>query len=371
MLKRRARSTTSSLIGADRARDRLEPLTVDHLEFYVGNPAAAARLWASLGFAPVATQDRATGVQDLVSYVMQQGSVRLLLTGGTTPRIDAVQHVAARGDSIKDVAWNVADADGAYGTCIAAGVEPIHLPVAYEDEDGRLELCPIESPAGLLHTLIDRSAYTGAFCPGYIRDHRVPVPPVIAPIGVTRVESLTFVVHPNTLAAVTAFYRDLLGFQDSGTHGLRSRDDVTSALRVLRNGVGLPAVVLMEPRERIMRSHLDEFLRLHAGPGVQIVGLRVDSLDAVIERVRREGLPSTVGDGPQGESVERSDGADVRSLIVGPLQPRAPLYLEFIEHDGDAPVVPLEARSALNRVLDAKVRSEAERPVLGTWESGR
>lgn len=371
MLKRRTRSTASSLIGADRARERLEPLSVDHLEFYVGNPSAAARLWASLGFAPVATQGRATGVQDLVSYVMQQGSVRLLLSGGTTPRNDAVVHVAAKGDSIKDVAWNVADADGAYGTCIAGGVEPIHLPVAYEDEDGRLELCPIESPAGLLHTLLDRSAYTGPFCPGFIRDHRVPVPPVIAPIGVTAIESLTMVVRPNTLDVVTRFYQDLLGFEDDETHVVRAPDDAASTLRVLRNGTALPAVVLMEPGKRITRGHLDEFLRLHGGPGVQIVGLRVSSLDSVIERVRREGLPSIEGDGPQGESLEQFGGATVRSLVVGPLQPRAPLYLEFLEHDGQAPVVPLEARSALNRVLDATVRAEAEKPILGTWESGR
>ena len=367
MLKRRTGPPAPSRIGADRARDRLEPLSVDHIEFYVGNPAAAARVWASLGFAPIATQGRATGVQDLVSYVMQQGSVRLLISGGTTPRNDAVVHVAAKGDSIKDVAWNVADADGAYGTCIAAGVEPIHLPVAYEDEDGRLELCPVESPAGLLHTLLDRSAYTGAFCPGFVRDHRVPVPPVIGPLGVRSVESLTIVVRPNTLETVTGFYRDLLGFQVAETHVLHATDGAASTLRILRSGPDLPAVVLMEPGPRLSRGHLDEFLRLHGGPGVQILGLRVTSLDAVVERVRREGFPHDV----EGIRTEERDGSPVRSFLIGPLQPRAPLHLELVEHDGASPAVPVRARTELNRVLDAEVRAEAERPILGTWESGR
>ncbi len=371
MLSRRKNRSVPSLIGADRAKDRLELLSVDHVEFYVGNPAASVRLWASLGFAPVATQGRATGVQDLVSYVMQQGSVRLLITGGTTSRNDAVVHVAAKGDSIKDVAWNVADADGAYGTCIASGVEPIHLPVAYEDEDGRLELCPIESPAGLLHTLLNRSAYTGAFCPGFDPDLRVPVPPVIGPLGVRNIESLTMVVRPNTLDLVTGFYRDLLGFQVEANHVLHATDDASSTLRILRNGTDLPAVILMEPGPRLSRGHLDEFLRLHGGPGVQIVGLRVSSLGPVVERIRREGLPHVEGVGPQGIGTEECDGHPVRSLLVGPLQPRAPLYLEFVERGGGSPAVPLESRTEFNRTMDEAARSEAAKSILGTWESGR
>ena len=59
---------------------------IDHLEWWVGNARAfAAFLASAFGFEPVARAGPETGRRDRVSYLLQQGDVRFLITGGLTP----------------------------------------------------------------------------------------------------------------------------------------------------------------------------------------------------------------------------------------------------------------------------------------------
>ena len=55
---------------------------IDHLEWWVGNARAFAGFLASaFGFEPVAHAGPETGRRDRVSYLLQQGDVRFLVTG--------------------------------------------------------------------------------------------------------------------------------------------------------------------------------------------------------------------------------------------------------------------------------------------------
>ena len=55
---------------------------IDHVEFYVGNAAQAAHFFTSAyGFTETAYAGLETGRRDRVSHVLQQGRIRLVLTG--------------------------------------------------------------------------------------------------------------------------------------------------------------------------------------------------------------------------------------------------------------------------------------------------
>ena len=65
---------------------------VDHLELYVGNAKQAAAYYTrTLGFAPRGYRGLETGTRDAVSYLLDQGQVRLIVTGALTP-----DHAVAR-----------------------------------------------------------------------------------------------------------------------------------------------------------------------------------------------------------------------------------------------------------------------------------
>src|SRR3712207_5010010 len=59
---------------------------IDHVELWVGNAAQAAYFYReAFGFRQIAYAGLETGVRDRVSFVLEQGRIRLVLTGALTP----------------------------------------------------------------------------------------------------------------------------------------------------------------------------------------------------------------------------------------------------------------------------------------------
>src|ERR671926_42785 len=78
---------------------------IDHVELYVGNALQSAYVYThALGFREVAYAGLETGLRDRASHVLQQGRIRLVLTGSLTPGHDVGRHVAAHGDGVKVIA---------------------------------------------------------------------------------------------------------------------------------------------------------------------------------------------------------------------------------------------------------------------------
>src|SRR5206468_6239135 len=64
------------------AQDFMPLLGIDHVELYVGNAAQAAFFYTrAFGFREVAYAGLETGVRDHTSHVLEQGRIRLVLTG--------------------------------------------------------------------------------------------------------------------------------------------------------------------------------------------------------------------------------------------------------------------------------------------------
>src|ERR671920_2517419 len=68
---------------------------IDHVEFYVGNALQATSYWVrALGFKEVAYAGLETGVRDRASHVLEQGRIRIVLTGALVPDHEIGAHVA-------------------------------------------------------------------------------------------------------------------------------------------------------------------------------------------------------------------------------------------------------------------------------------
>ncbi len=77
----------------------------DHVELWVGNARQAAHVYSkAFGFDVVAYSGPETGVRDRVSYVLQQGRVRLVLTAPLSPEGEVARHVALHGDGVRSIA---------------------------------------------------------------------------------------------------------------------------------------------------------------------------------------------------------------------------------------------------------------------------
>src|SRR5256885_13519026 len=92
---------------------------IDHLEWWVGNARAfAGFLAAAFGFEPVAHAGPETGRRDRVSYLLQQGDVRFLVTGGLPPHSPVAEHARMHGGGIRDNSFLLDDVHAAYSAAV-------------------------------------------------------------------------------------------------------------------------------------------------------------------------------------------------------------------------------------------------------------
>src|SRR3954466_6789654 len=141
---------------------------IHHVELYVGNAVQAAYYYAhAFGFRRVAYRGLETGTRDQVSHVLQQGRIRLVLTGALHSDSPIAAHQHKHGDGVKVIALSVPSVEHAYREATTRGAEGVAEPHDVSDEHGTVRLATIRTYGVTLHTFVGRSAYKGAFLPGY------------------------------------------------------------------------------------------------------------------------------------------------------------------------------------------------------------
>src|SRR4051794_8191301 len=95
---------------------------IDHLELFVGNAAQSAYYYTrAFDFTETAFRGLETGTRDRVSHVLEQGRIRLVLTGTLTGDDEIAEHHKRHGDGVHSIALSVPDAAAAYQHAVANG----------------------------------------------------------------------------------------------------------------------------------------------------------------------------------------------------------------------------------------------------------
>src|SRR4051812_17209028 len=252
-----------------RADDPMPLNGVDHVEIWVGNAAQAAFFYArAFGFREVAYAGLETGVRDRASHVLQQGRIRLVLTGTLRAGTDIAAHHARHGDSVHDIALSVPDVQAAWDHAIAHGAQGVTPPHAIADEDGEVRLATIATYGDTLHTFVDRSGYHGPFLPGY----QPADGGVAAPAEEDRLLALDHIVGNVELGRMNEwveFYERVFGMTEMIHFSDEAISTEYSALmsKVVADGKGRVKFPINEPAEGKRKSQIDEFLEFYGGPG--------------------------------------------------------------------------------------------------------
>src|SRR3954454_11395971 len=148
-------------VVAPRTTEDFMPLHgIDHVELWVGNAKQAAHYYTrAFGFREVAYAGLETGLRDRTSHVLQQGRIRLVLTGALTPGHEIGVHHAAHGDGAKVIALSVPDVQHAYREATSRGATGVREPWDESDDHGTVRSATIAAYGETLHTFVDRSNY--------------------------------------------------------------------------------------------------------------------------------------------------------------------------------------------------------------------
>ncbi len=330
---------------------------IDHVELYVGNAAQAAYFFThAFGFREVAYGGLETGLRDRTAHVLEQGRIRLVLTGTLRSGTEIAAHHARHGDGVRAIALSVPDVDHAHAEAVARGARSVAAPADVSDDHGRARVATIATYGDTLHTFIDRSAYGGAFMPGY--------EPVNGIAGsdpgdemLLTIDHIVGNVELGRMQEWVRFYEDVFGMIELVHFSDEAISTEYSALmsKVVTSGDGRIKFPINEPAEGRRRSQIDEYLEFYEGPGAQHIALTTRDIVGTVAELRRRGvgflsIPDTYyEDVPervpevaemrddlrrQGILVDHDDEGYLLQIFTKPLGDRPTIFFEIIERHG-------------------------------------
>jgi 4-hydroxyphenylpyruvate dioxygenase len=345
--------STQPLVAPNKTEDFMPLHGIDHVEFYVGNALQAASFWVkNLGFKEVAYAGLETGVRDRASHVLEQGRIRIVLTGALVPGHEIGEHVARHGDGVKVIALGVPDVDHAYREATARGARGVEEPRDVTDEHGTLRRASIATYGDTLHTFVDRSAYKGPFMPGY-RERSVDT----GDAGLLAIDHIVGNVELGHMDEWVSYYEDVFGMREMLHFSDEDISTEYSALmsKVVTNGNGRVKFPLNEPAEGKRKSQIDEYLEYYGGAGAQHIAVATRDIVRTVEQLQERGIeflrtpetyyddvPERIGEINEdledlkrlGILVDRDDEGYLLQIFTKPIGDRPTVFLEVIERHG-------------------------------------
>ena len=254
----------------------MRTLSIDHIEFYVGDAIATTQSLCSVyGFRVYGRGGPETGLPGQRSVLLGQGAIRILLTSGLDDEHPASQFVARHGDGVAVIGFRT---DGAaYADAVAAGATSIGQPRSWENDKARVVTAEIEGFGEVVYRLVERHGLDAEFLPGAIvMEPRAAAETAAAGVGaggvagdlLTRIDHVALCVPAGELAPTVAFHEQVLGFTvifqeyvEVGAQGMISK--------VVQSPPGGATFTIIEPDQNRQAGQIDDFLAWHGGAGVQ------------------------------------------------------------------------------------------------------
>ena len=326
---------------------------VDHIEMFVGNAAQAAYFYVhAFGFKQVAYRGLETGSRDRTSHVLEQGRIRLVLTGTLTADSDIARHAHEHGDGVKVIALSVPDAEYAYRTAVERGARGVEEPREESDEHGRVKLATIATYGETLHTFVERGDYAGPFLPGFAARDRSA-----GDVGLLAIDHVVGNVELGHMQEWVGYYEKVFGMTEMLHFSDEAISTEYSALmsKVVTDGKGRVKFPINEPAEGKRKSQIDEYLEFYGGPGAQHIAVATRDIVRTVTEMRERGVefltipesyyedvPDRIG--PIEESlddlrrlgilVDRDDEGYMLQIFTKPVGDRPTVFFEVIERHG-------------------------------------
>lgn len=340
----------------ERQKTAVEEIAIDgfdHVEFFVGNALQACYYYHhGFGFDIVGYRGLETGHRDRVSYVLQQGGVRVVLTGALRADDEVAEHVHKHGDGVRTIGMRVRDARKAYETAIERGAISCKEPLSQSDDYGTMVTASVHTYGDTIHTFVERQNYNGNFAPGF-----KPMESKEAGVGLAAIDHVVGNVEVERMEHWVDFYKDVFGFYVYQYFDAEDISTKYSALvsKVMANKTGTIKLPINEPAIGIRKSQIQEYLDYYLAPGVQHIAIATKDIISTVAALHKRGiefltvprsyydaLPERVGQIDEdieelaklGILVDRESEGYLLQIFTKPVEDRPTLFFEIIQRKG-------------------------------------
>jgi len=329
---------------------------IDHVELYVGNAAQAAFYFVhAFGFTETAYAGLETGRRDRVSHVLEQGRIRLVLTGTLMGSDDIAAHHALHGDGVHKIALSVPDAEAAYNHAVGHGARGIMTPHWVDDEHGRVQLSSVATYGDTQHLFVAREGYNGAFLPGYERRAESSKNPPDS--GLFAIDHIVGNVELGHMEEWVHYYERVFGMTEMIHFSDEAISTEYSALmsKVVTDGTGRIKFPINEPAEGKRKSQIEEYIEYYRGAGAQHIAIATRDIVGCVSALFEQGVqflaippeyydevPERIGEIDEdladlrrlGILVDRDDEGYLLQIFTKPVGDRPTIFFEIIERHG-------------------------------------
>ncbi|MBK9338944.1 MAG: 4-hydroxyphenylpyruvate dioxygenase [Lewinellaceae bacterium] len=327
----------------------------DYVELYVGNAKQAAHFYkTAFGFQSLAYCGLETGVKHKVSYVLQQGKIRLVLTSPYHSNSDIAEHHRLHGDGVKTIAFWVDDAEQAFLETTKRGARAYLEPTIERDSSGEVVRSGIHTYGDVVHIFVERKNYNGVFLPGFEKWESDYNP---TPIGLEYVEHCVGSVGWGEMNKWAKFYEDVLGFKNLITFDDKDISTAYTALmsKVMANGNMRIKFPINEPAKGKKKSQVEEYYEFYEGAGCQHLAVATDDIVFTVSELRKRGVEFLYVPGDYydtvldrvgaiaedlktlkelGILVDRDDEGYLLQIFTKPVEDRPTMFFEIIQRCG-------------------------------------
>src|SRR5829696_6576564 len=342
-------ATTTVPVPHTPDQDSMPVHGIDHVEFYVGNAAQAAYF-----FTP-AYGGLETGRRDRVSHVLEQGRIRIVLTGTLMGDDEIAAHHARHGDGVHKIALSVPDAAAAYEHAVGHGARGVMTPHWVEDEHGRVQLASIETYGDTLHLFVQRDGYEGPFLPGFAGRGQAPADP--DELLLMAIDHIVGNVELGHMDEWVGYYERVFGMTEMIHFSDEAISTEYSALmsKVVTDGSGRLKFPINEPAQGKRKSQIEEYIEYYKGAGAQHIAVATRDIVGCVAALRESGVeflsipesyydevPERIGEIEEdladlrrlGILVDRDDEGYLLQIFTKPVGDRPTVFFEIIERHG-------------------------------------
>ncbi|KXS12344.1 4-hydroxyphenylpyruvate dioxygenase-like protein [Gonapodya prolifera JEL478] len=274
----------------------------DHLLFWVGDSKQAASYYITrFGFEPVAYSGLETGSRNVMTHVIAHpaspSSHRIIWAFQSAINPSDAKELTAwvgkHGDGVRDMAFTVSNAEAAWKRAVDNGATSILPPTEKKDENGRVVIATIKAYGEVVHSFIQRDEYKGPFLPGFGAAKPDPLTALLPKTSLVQLDHCVSNMPKGVMEPTVQTYEKWLGFRrfwsvdDSMIHTEYSSlnsivvcDPDTEAIKTPVN----------EPASGKKISQIEEYLIYNAGPGVQHIALRTETILETVKGLRERGV---------------------------------------------------------------------------------
>jgi len=347
-----------------------ENMAVDYVEFYVSDIEQSIN-WLVDGYGCAVRATPADLPADVRSVMVGQGDIDLLLTEAVEQDHPAAAYVERHGDGVANIGLRVPDAASAFEQAVRGGARPVAPPAGRNG----VVTASIMGFGDVTHTFVQRPAGSAA----HEAHGLVAVPGDGVGTGLLTVDHFAVVVEPGQIDDTVEFYQQALDFDLTLTERIEAGDQAMY-IKVVQSKSRSVTLTLIEADASMESGQVDDFLKDHAGAGVQHMALGTGDILASVGQIGDRGIevlsiPDTYYTllaervAPDRHSVEELRALNILldedhdgqlyQIFAKSVHPRNTIFLEIIERAGASTFGSSNIKSLYEAVETQRHRDDA------------